>query len=52
MRPCLDSPSAQRQMVVSSKVPGQTIKTRPLMISPPMKTARRPASVAKATEWW
>lgn len=51
MPPRLDIPSAQRQTVVGSKVPGQTIKTRPLMTSPPMKTAGRPASVAKATEW-
>lgn len=38
-------------MVVGSKVPGQTIKTRPLMTSPPMKTVWRAASIAKATEW-
>lgn len=50
--PCLDSPSAQRHMAVSSKVPGRTIRTRPLMTSPPMKTAPRPVSVAKATEYW
>lgn len=52
MPPCLDSHSAQRHMAISSKVPGRTIRTRPLMTSPPMKTAPRPVSVAKATEYW
>lgn len=52
MPPCLDSPSVQRHMAISSKVPGWTIRTRPLMTSPPMKTAPRPVSVAKATVYW
>ncbi len=52
MPPCLDSPSAQNHIAISSKVPGWTIRTRPLMTSPPMKTAPRPMNVAKATVYW
>lgn len=52
MPPCLDSPSAQSHMAISSKVPGWTIRTRPLMTSPPMITAPRPMSVAKARVYW